>query len=179
MSLSSIVSSKIDQELKDQVQTYQKEETLVAKQLKQRVSDIQRIYTQEVEQAVKSRVNLVAFLAKKDHSFEAGVELNNQLDALYQDLLPEMLETSYGKAQLQAFLAGATKDTAFEVKGMHTELLSSILRTALPQASVATTSGTALGSITYTVDQTTWEFSLEDFLDTVQSKTLSDVLALI
>ncbi len=179
MALSSIVASKINQNLAEQTKRQEQEENSVERTLNQKVSDTQRVYTQEVERAIESQVNLSAFLERKSTTFGQGAKLEETINTLYEDMLPELLRTSYAKDQLAAFFAGVSKDTTITVTGSHSDLLISLIKDAAPHASVATTSGDSLGSITYTVDQTVWEFSLGDFLNDVQSKTLSHVLALI
>ncbi len=180
MALSSIVAEKIDKDLANLSKAHAKEEQSVERELSQKISNTQRIYTQEVERAIESQVNLAAFQDQKNAVFGEGIRLQATIEELYLNLLPQLLETTYAEKNLSNFFQQVTSSTQLAITGQQSDLLLAIAKTYAPNTSVEVTSNsTVLGAITYTVDQTVWEFSLRDFLNDVQAKTISDVLALI
>lgn len=179
MSLSSIVSERIEQDLSHIEALHQEDLHQSQRSLQKRLSSLERTYTQEVEQAIASQKNLRKFLIHQDEAFKAGETLHESLDQVYRDALPEILETSYAIACLRKFFAAVESTTEIEVSGERSSLLKDIVSKYSPKASLKTRSSEGTGSITYTIGNTVWELSLSDFIQDVKKRTISDVLALM
>ncbi len=178
MSLERFVKQEIQKELDAKQAAHNQQLQQLERESSREVATMERAYTSEVERAIESQVNLEAFQGKKAATFESATSLNEQIDTLYREALPEILSSPFGQAQVTEFLAQADKSTSFTVTGTKSELLTGLL-SEFKSSQISVEESDDLGLITYTTGDTTIEFSLEDLIDAAKAKTLTKVTACI
>lgn len=178
MSLERFVKQEIQRELDAKRASHEQKYQELERESAREVGTMERAYKTEVERSIDSQVNLEAFQGKKSATFETAQSLNDQIEALYVETLPEILTSTFGSNRVAEFLKPADGKTAFTVTGTKADLLTNLL-SDFKKSQISVEQSADLGSITYTTGDTTYEFSLRDLIEAAKAKTLHKVTASI
>lgn len=174
MSLEHYIEEQIDQDLKVLSQQQEKEIQELKKNYDKRISQLQRQYTEEVEQEIQAQVNTYLFHKKQERQFTQARFRQEKLDTLYQRLVPEILETSFGQQQLQDFLHQASSSTSITVTGQYTETLGNLIQDQ--GYKVTLTPSSDLGQAFYQTAESTIELHISDLITQAQEMTLPELI---
>ena len=173
MSLEHYIKDQIDQDLEALSKQQEYELQKLKKDYDKRISQLQRQYNDEVEQEIQAQVNTYLFYKKQESQFTRARFRQEKLDHLYQKLVPEILETSFGEHQLETFLNQASSSTSITITGKYAETLGRHIQAR--EHSVDISPSSELGLAYYNTSESTIELHISDLITQAQEKTISEL----
>lgn len=173
--------TSIQQSILDDLDTLKEEHAqqiaAVKSDYKQQLNELNQEYRTIVQEQINQKVNLSTHTAKQEFVFKKTDDMSATINTAYRNILPQLLKTTFLKEQLQKFFADYDAKTPLTVSGSHATELKNIL-TEMGYTSPQEEKSEGLGNIVYQTATTQAEFSIEDFLKDVQTRTIDKVMNL-
>ncbi len=178
MTLAQHLSTLIDQDLQDLRKTHATQ--LHEKQMQQedQLRGDRLQYQQQISDAVAQQVNLKNYQSRQATVFDHASALRQRIDEAYRLTASQLLRSKFGTQALQSVMTGVPLTTTITISGEHATVLRELI-TQLGFQSVQMTTGTGLGTLSYTLDKVVGEFTVEEFLEFVKKKTIGKLMSAV
>lgn len=175
MTLADSIQSQINKDI-EKLETQYKAELKETKNTWDKVvSETKKLHAEKIDEAVATKINFHKFQQSKAQKFHQGYSIQTQLNSIYQDIIPEIINSTFVKELIQKTLQDIPSSTILNISGQYSKDLENLAK-SLGYKTKSLESDSKLGTITAKLDEVNLEITVEDILDTVKQKTLPAVM---
>ncbi len=175
MTLADSIQSQINKDVKKLEAQYQAELKETKNTWDRVVSETKKIHAEKIDEAVATQINFHKFQQSKTQKFNYGYSIQTQLNSIYKDIIPEIINSNFVKDSIQKILKDIPNSTTLNISGNYSKELASITQ-SLGYKKNNLEQGSNLGAITAKLDEVNLEITVEDILDKVKQKTLPAIM---
>ncbi len=176
MTLANSIQSKGNQDLSLLKEKLEKEFREVKSLWDDNLNQIKKRHAEEIDQAVAMEINFKKFQTIKDQKFTEGYTLQNELDTLYTNLIPDILTSSFVSNLIHQTLKDIPQETLFSLSGEYASQLETLIQKAGYDTKMTKKVSLSLGKATATLNSGHIEITVEEILSLVKEKTLPLVM---
>jgi hypothetical protein len=140
------------------------------------LNQVKQQHAEEIDQAVTMEINFKKFQTVKDQKFTEGYTLQNELDTLYTDLIPDILTSSFVNNLIHQALKDIPQETVFSLSGEYATQLEILIQKAGYATKMSKKESLSLGKATATISSGHIEITVEELLSLIKEKTLPLVM---
>lgn len=140
------------------------------------LNQVKQQHAEEIDQAVTMEINFKKFQTIKDQKFTEGYTLQNELDTLYVNLIPDILTSSFVSNLIHQALKDIPQETVFSLSGEYASQLETLIQKAGYETKMTNKVSLSLGKATATLNSGHIEITVEEILSLVKEKTLPLVI---
>ncbi|MEY3471054.1 MAG: hypothetical protein RLZZ223_404 [Candidatus Parcubacteria bacterium] len=175
MTLADSIQSQINKDI-EKLETQYKEDLKETKNTWDRaLSETKKLHAEKIDEAVATQINFHKFQQSKAQKFHQGYSIQTQLNSIYQDIIPEIINSTFVKNSIQKTLQDIPNSTILNISGQYYKDLENLAKN-LGYKTKSSEMDSKLGTITAKLDEVNLEITVEDILDTVKQKTLPVVM---
>lgn len=175
MTLADSIQAQVDKDLERLETQYKSDLQDVKNNWNFTLSEVKKLHSEKIDEAVSTQINFKKFQQSKTTKFELGYSIQTQLEDIYADLIPEILNSSFVKELIQKTLQDIPKSTTLTLAGKYSNELEQII-TNLGYNTQLIDSRKILGTVQAQLESGHLEITIEDIIDIVKQKTLTSVM---
>lgn len=175
MTLADSIQSQINKDIDKIEAQYKTELKETQNTWDKALSETKKLHAEKIDEAVATQVNFHKFQQSKANKFQYGYSIQTQLDSIYKEIIPQILNSKFVQDLIQKTLQDISKSTEFTITGEYSEGLGQTLK-KLGYTFKTTKDTNTLGKVTAKLESGHLEITLEDILNTVKQKTLPVVI---
>lgn len=176
MTLANSIQSKGDQDISLLNEKLEKEFREVKSLWDDNLNQVKKQHAEEIDQAVTMEINFKKFQTIKDQKFTEGYTLQNELDTLYINLIPDILTSSFVNNLIHQALKDIPQETVFSLSGEYAAQLETLIQKAGYATEISKKESLSLGKATATISSGHIEITIEEILSLIKEKTLPLVM---
>jgi hypothetical protein len=175
MTLADSIQSQINKDIEKLETQYQEELKEIKNTWVQVLTETKKLHAEKIDEAVATQVNFHKFQQSKANKFQYGYSLQTQLDSIYKEIIPEILNSKFVQHLIKKTLQNVDKSIKFTITGEYSDQLEqAIQKLGYTFETIKDTNN--LGVVKAKLKSGHLEITLEDILNTVKQKTLPVVI---
>jgi hypothetical protein len=175
MTLADSIQAQVDKDIEKLEAQYKSNLQDVKNNWSFTLSEVKKLHSEKIDEAVSTQINFKKFQQSKTTKFELGYAIQTQLDNIYKDLIPEILNSNFVKELIQKAVQDIPKSTTLTLEGQYSNILEKMI-TSLGYKTQLIDNEKILGTVQAQLESGHLEITIEDILDIVKQKTLTSVM---
>lgn len=171
MTLADLIQSQVNSDIEKLESQYAVEFQDIKAHWNSQLAEVKRLHSQEIDEAISTQINFKKFQQSKSQKFAYGYSVQAELDTIYQEILPNILDSQFVKNLITDTLKDIPSSSTLELSGQYSSELESLIK---PFGYTITHSNHSenLGTISTILESGHLEITVEDILAIVKHKTL-------
>lgn len=175
MTLADLIQSQINKDVEKLETQYKSDFKETKNSWDKSLSEIKKLHAEKIDEAVATQINFHKFQHSKANKFTYGYAVQEQLDSIYKEITPDILNSNFVKKSIQKTLQDIPNSTTLTISGQYSKELERITQTLGYKINILEDDSN-LGSINAKIEDVNLEINVQDILDSVKQKTLPTVI---
>lgn len=175
MTLADLIQSQINKDIAKLEAQYKAELKETKSNWDNTLSETKKLHSDKIDKTIATQINFHKFQQSKANKFNYGYAIQTQLNAIYEGLIPEILNSKFIQDLIYKTLQDIPANTTLTISGQYSNELEKIIKSLNYKIELDKNDKT-LGAITAKLEAGHLEITIEDILNTVKQKTLPTII---